>query len=241
MRGRPQLLVVDDEVHIRESIEEYFSLHDFVVHGAEDGVVMREIMGREPIDCVVLDLRLPGEDGLALCRYLRDSHDVGVVMLTGSADTVDKVVGLEMGADDYLAKPFELRELLARVRSVLRRVRASGDPDGREKADKSNDEVRIGDRVVNLTSRVLIAAGGDEVQLGSMEFDLLKAFLDHPNRVLSRDQLLELAHGRGWEPFDRSIDVRITRLRKKIEPDPANPRFIRTMRGAGYMFVPKGR
>ena len=239
------LLIVDDEEDIRATIEDYFELKGFVVHSAANGGEMRAIMREHPISIVILDLRLPGEDGFTLCRELRESHDVGVIMLTGSADTIDKVVGLEVGADDYVGKPFDLRELLARVKSVMRRVgpreEASATPGAPDPGvSPAASEVAVGACQLNLTSRVLRAKNGEFLPLTSMEFDLLKAFIDHPNHVLSRDQLLDIAHNREWDPYDRSIDVRVTRLRKKIEADPANPRHIKTVRGVGYMYVPDG-
>jgi two-component system phosphate regulon response regulator OmpR len=162
-------------------------------------------------------------------------------MLTAAGDVVDRIVGLEVGADDYIAKPFDLREVLARIRSVLRRTSpGAAEAAARPKAEKKADEVRIGDFTLNLSSRRLFAADGTQVPLTGMEFDLLKALATHPNKALNRDQILDLAHGREWDPFDRSIDVRITRIRRKIESDPARPRFIRTVRGVGYMFVPAG-
>jgi DNA-binding response OmpR family regulator len=190
------------------------------------------VAGADPVDLVLLDLRMPGEDGLSLARWLREHARVGVIMITGSSDTVDRIAGLEVGADDYIAKPFDLREVLARVRSVIRRVAAM--PAKPAKVE----EVRFGRFILDLAANRLATDSGETVVLTSMEFDLLKAFATHPNRVLSRDQLLDLAHGRGSEPFDRSIDIRITRLRRKIEADPDTPQIIKTVRGAGYMFDP---
>jgi two-component system phosphate regulon response regulator OmpR len=190
---------------------------------------------------VLLDIGLPGEDGLALARYLRERYDLGIIMVTGAGEVVDRIVGLEMGADDYVAKPFDPRELRARLKSVLRRVQArsapaaSGAPAGAPEA-----RVPVGGRLLDLRSHQLFERDGTAVPLTTMEFELLKAFVEHPNQVLSRDRLLTLTRNREWEPFDRSIDIRIARLRRKIEDDPENPKVIRTMRGAGYMFVPPG-
>ena len=225
------LLVVDDEADIRETVREYFGVHGFAVHEAANGSEMRARMAEHDVSLVLLDLRMPGEDGFALCRYLREHSKVGIVMLTGSQDAVDRVIGLEIGADDYVAKPFDLRELLARVRSVLRRL-----PGEEAVAPKTANVVDIGASRLNLDTQVLRTVQGDEIVLGAMEFDLLRAFVENPDRVLTRDQLLNLAHNRDWDPFDRSIDVRVTRLRKKIEPDPSQPQFIRTVRGTGYLF-----
>ena len=241
MERKPHLLVVDDEADIRQGIEDYFSAHGFIVQCARDGAGLRDAMARGEIDCVILDLRMPGEDGFSLCRFLRESYAVGIIMLTGSSDTVDKIVGLELGADDYVAKPFDVRELLARVRSVLRRVSEPEAPKGGSAAAAAKPEpIKIGDMFLDLEMHRLTDADGEEVQLSSMEFALLRVFVENPNRVLNRDRILSLAHDRDWDPFDRSIDVRISRLRKKIEPDPKRPRYLRTVRGAGYIFSPGG-
>jgi len=181
---------------------------------------------------------MPGEDGLTLARRLREHSDICIMMLTASGATVDRVVGLEMGADDYIAKPFDLRELLARVRTVLRR-RADADARGARPEPPSNT-LRFGRWLLDLDAHKLIG-DGEELRLTAMEFDLLDAFARHPNKVLSRSQLLDLAHRRDWEPFDRSIDIRVARLRKKIERDPAKPQIIKTISGAGYMYVSDAR
>lgn len=232
------VVVVDDEADIRETIEDYLKLHGFTVSTADGGEALRRIVEENTVDLVLLDINMPGEDGLSLARFLRERGEVGIIMLTAAGEVVDRIVGLEMGADDYLAKPFDLRELLARMKSVMRRSQAGeavtvdGQPVQRAK---------FGTCQLDLDSHKLFDAEGEEIAITSMEFDLLKVFAEHPNRVLNRDQLLEMAHNRGWEPFDRSIDIRITRLRKKIEADPAKPQVIKTVRGAGYMFVPNGR
>lgn len=241
MSDRIHLLVVDDEPDIREAIETYFSAQEFRVHSAANGDELRAVLVDHPVSVVILDLRMPGEDGFSLCRWLREHHNLGIIMLTGSTDTVDKIVGLEMGADDYVAKPFDLRELMARVKSVLRRVGSSGPTTEPTAANAGNAEITIGTCQLNLASRTLETVKGDSVTLSAMEFDLLTTFIDHPNRVLSRDQLLDLAHNADWEPFDRSIDVRVTRLRKKIEENPAKPVIIKTIRGVGYLFSPDGK
>lgn len=235
MTEATHLLLVDDDAGIRATVRDYFAGQGFTVHEAGNGAEMRDRMAAHPIALVVLDLRMPGEDGFALCRHLREVSNVGIVMLTGSGEAVDRVIGLELGADDYVAKPFDLRELLARVRSVLRRVRATGDA---AKSEGGAAVIEFGTCALNLDTQTLRTVRGDEVILGAMEFDLLRAFVENPNRVLSRDQLLEIAHNRDWDPFDRSIDVRVTRLRKKIEPNPSEPRHIRTVRGSGYLFSP---
>jgi len=229
-----RVLIVDDDAEIRESTSDYLSGHGFEVALAVDGREMRAAFekGAAP-DLVVLDLNLPGEDGLSLTRWLRANHDVAIIMVTGAGEVVDRVVGLELGADDYLPKPFDLRELLARLKSVLRRSGARKD----EPAAPAAQRVRVGRCTLDLATHQLIDAQGAEQPLTGMEFDLLRVFVEHADRVLSRDQLLTLTRNREWEPFDRSIDIRIARLRRKIEVDPAKPAVIRTVRGAGYMFV----
>jgi len=242
MQAHGQILLVDDDADVREMLREYLSTHGFDVATADGGVQMREALERCVPDVVLLDLRLPGEDGLSLLRYLRERHVLGIVMVTGAGETVDRIIGLEMGADDYIAKPFEPRELLARVKSVLRRVR-SAHPGALPAADagsKSGDSgrVAVGQCWLDLQAHRLFDQDGEEIMLTTMEFELLRAFVERPNHVLSRDQLLTLTRNREWEPFDRSIDIRIARLRKKVEADPERPRLIRTVRGAGYMYVP---
>jgi two-component system phosphate regulon response regulator OmpR len=238
MVEQSHLIVVDDEPEIRSMLADYLSHAGFTVHAAEGGVALRAILAEQPADLVILDINMPGEDGLSLARFLRANTDVGIVMLTAAGEVVDRVVGLEIGADDYIAKPVDLRELLARIRAVLRRLRvAPAERPGAEPA--SATMVQIGACQLDLEAHRLYDAAGQEVPITSMEFDLLKAFVEHPNRVLSRDQLLDLAHNKDWEPFDRSIDIRIARLRRKIEADPSKPQVVKTVRGAGYIFVPK--
>ena len=247
MNSRARLLVVDDDASVRALLREYLSGHGFDVAEARDGTEMRAQLREAVPDAVLLDLRLPGEDGLALARELREHHAVGVIMVTASADIVDRVVGLELGADDYIAKPFDLRELLARVRSVLRRLQARTAPPPIETSapapvqTQPPGRLRVGRCEFDLQSRRLFEVGGSELPLTAMEYELLATFVANPNRVLTRDQLLLQTRQREWEPYDRSIDIRIGRLRRKIEPDPAGqPRCIRTVRNAGYMFVPAG-
>lgn len=246
MAASTNLLIVDDDPAVRELLLEYLGDQGYAVRAAADGAAMRAEIERELPDLVLLDLRLPGEDGLTLARQLRQRVDVGIVMVTASSDVVDRVVGLETGADDYIAKPFDPRELLARVRSVLRRMQARppdvalNDTPADPTAPKRQ---RFGRCEVALDSRRLfdLDAGGEELAMTAMEYDLICVFLANPNRVLSRDQLLLHTRNREWEPFDRSIDIRIGRLRRKIEPDPTGePRCIRTVRSAGYMFDPAG-
>jgi DNA-binding response OmpR family regulator len=227
------VLVVDDDPAVRKMLVEYLSAHGYEVRQAASGEAMRAELARAAPAVVLLDIGLPGEDGLTLARYLRERHDVGIIMVTGAGDVVDRVAGLEVGADDYIAKPFDPRELRARIKSVLRRL------EGKQQAtSKAQPRVAVGRCLLDLKSRTLSDAKGREIPITAMEFELLKALIDHPNQVLSRDQLLTLTRNREWEPFDRSIDIRITRLRRKVEEDPAHPRAIRTVRGAGYMFIP---
>jgi len=231
-----RILIVEDDREIRESVCDYLSGHGYECAQAGDGKAMRAAIAEGAPDLVLLDLRLPGEDGLSLARWLRDSHEVAIIMVTGAGDVVDRVVGLEVGADDYLGKPFDLRELLARVKSVLRRGAPKGEK--RSEGKTATKRVAIGACQLDLDTHQLIGRGGEEIPLTGMEFDLLRVFAEHPNRVLSRDQLLTLTRNREWEPFDRSIDIRIARLRRKIEADPEKPRTIKTIRGAGYIFIP---
>jgi two-component system OmpR family response regulator len=235
------ILIVEDDPAVREMIAEYLEGHGYAVAQAESGAAMRRALEAQVPDVVLLDVNLGGEDGLSLARYLREHHDLGIIMVTAAGDVVDRVVGLEVGADDYIAKPFDPRELLARLKSLLRRVEGRGAP-GRGKAAggarAAANTVRVGQCTLDLSAHRLLDAQGEEVALTSMEFDLLRVFSEHPNQVLSRDQLLTHTRNREWEPFDRSIDIRIARLRKKIEPDPEKPRYIKTIRGAGYLFVP---
>jgi DNA-binding response OmpR family regulator len=229
----PHIVAVDDEAEIRASIAEYLGMHGFRVSQADGAAALRRLVAKgDGVDLVILDIRMPGEDGLSAARWLREHVKVGVIMLTASSDIVDRITGLEVGADDYVAKPFDLRELLARVRSVLRRVAAM------PTKPTMPEQVRFGRYILDLSGNSLATEQGESIALTSMEFDLLKVFATHPNRVLTRDQLLDLAHGKGSEPFDRSIDIRVTRLRRKIETDPNHPQIIKTVRGSGYMFAP---
>jgi two-component system, OmpR family, response regulator len=229
------VLIVEDDRDIREMVAEYLAGHGYQVHQAESGSDMREAIERSLPDVVLLDVRLPGEDGLTLARYLRERYDVGIIMVTAASDVVDRVVGLEVGADDYITKPFDPRELLARLKSVTRRLQSRApEPATRKVAEQ---RVAVGRCFLDVSSHRLLDARGQEVPITAMEFDLLKIFADHPNQVLTRDRILTLTRNREWEPFDRSIDIRIARLRRKVEANPQEPRTLRTVRGAGYMFV----
>jgi DNA-binding response OmpR family regulator len=229
------ILIVDDEPDVREVLEEYFAAHGYAAVGADSADTARALAARHAIDIALVDIHMPGEDGLSLARHLRERYArIAIVMLT-SADTVlDRIVGLEMGADDYVPKPFDPRELLARVRSVLRRTSMAG------RADLGAERVRIGRCVLDLAAHRLTDEQGAEVSMSPLEFDLLKALAQHPNRPLSRESILNSSQQRDWDPFDRSVDLRIMRLRRKVEPDPEHPQFIRTLRNAGYVFVPGG-
>jgi two-component system phosphate regulon response regulator OmpR len=233
-----RVLIVDDDAGIRETTAEYLVGHGFEVAMAADGAQMRSAFAQAAPHgyphLVLLDLNLPGEDGLSLTRWLRANHDVAIIMVTGAGEVVDRVVGLEVGADDYLAKPFDLRELLARAKSVLRRA---GERPESARSAGAGKKVKVGRCTLDLATHLLTDENGAEQPLTGMEFDLLRVFIENANRVLSRDQLLTLTRNREWEPFDRSIDIRIARLRRKIEPDPARPSVIRTVRGSGYLFA----
>lgn len=228
------ILVVDDDPALRELLRDYLTTHGFIVQAVGDGAAMRAALANGMPDAIVLDLMLPGEDGLALTRSLRAQSNVPILILSARGEEIDRVIGLEVGADDYLAKPFGPRELLARLRALLRRGQTT-----REATVLPTTEHRFGPFVLDLAGRRLLR-GSAEVHLTGAEFDLLAAFVKRPNRVLSRDVLVDLLKGYDRDPFDRSIDIRVTRLRRKIEPDPAAPVYIRTVRGEGYLFNPRG-
>jgi two-component system, OmpR family, response regulator len=246
------IVVVDDEQKARELVGDYLRMHGFSVSLCDGGRSLRSALTEQLPDLIVLDLNMPEEDGLSIIRDLKQRSSVPVIMLTATASPIDRVVGLELGADDYLAKPVELRELLARIRSVLRRsapagpVPAATPPPSASPASPAapparHAAVRFGTKWLDLDARMLRDDDGNELPLTTSEYMLLKAFADHPRRVLSRERLLDLANARDAEAFDRAVDVRITRIRRKIEPDPAHPTIIRTMRGAGYLFTPDGQ
>ena len=238
MSSRAQhIVVVDDEAPAREMVGDYLRLHGFEVTLCDGGTSLRQLLDKQTADLIVLDLNMPEEDGLSIVRWVKQRLTVPIIMLTATASPIDRVVGLELGADDYLAKPCELRELLARIRVVLRRGTA---PAAATPGPATRPPVKFGTKWLDVEARVLRDEGGNEHPLASSEFALLKAFAENPKRVLTRERLLDLAEARDREAFDRAIDVRITRIRKKIEPDPARPSVIRTVRGAGYLFSPDG-
>ncbi|MEA3641128.1 MAG: response regulator [Lamprobacter sp.] len=231
--AKTQVLVVDDDASLRELLENYLQREGFKVSGVADGSAMFEWLSEAETDIIILDLMLPGDDGLTLARRLRQQTQVPIIMLSARGDEIDRIVGLEVGADDYLSKPFNPRELLARIRAVLRRP-AQHHGDGHGAAHISFGPYRL-----ELASRRLLR-NGESVSLTGSEFDLLRIFAEHPNRVLDRDRLLDLLKGYERNPFDRSIDVQVARLRAKIEPDKKAPCYIRTVWGRGYIFTPMG-
>jgi two-component system phosphate regulon response regulator OmpR len=250
----PSLLVVDDEPELRGLLSEYFSRHGFAVRAAEDAAVARTMVAQARPDVAILDVNMPGENGLSLARWLRDSHPgLGLVMLTTAGEAVDRIVGLELGADDYIPKPFDLRELLARVRALQRRLKTV--PDAHMEAAAAHSagpkpgleagiapathRIGFGHCQLDTDMRKLFAEDGSEIDITAAEFDLLALFASHPNRPLNRDQIMEQAHNRGWDVFDRSIDLRVMRLRRKIERNPDKPEVIKTVRNVGYVYVPK--
>ena len=226
-------LVVDDDREIRTLLAEYLDANGFRTLTATNGADMRKVLDESRVDLIVLDLTLPGEDGLTLCRNLRAQSNVPVIMLTARGEPLDRILGLEMGADDYLAKPFEPRELFARIRSVLRRTQALPPSMMRPEAKT----MHFSGWTLDLTARHLLNAEGVVVALSGAEFRMLKVFLDHPNRILNRDQLLELTQGREADPFDRSVDIQISRLRQKLGDDARTPTIIKTIRNEGYVLA----
>jgi len=233
MDTHPQLLVVDDDREIRTLLADYLDTHGFKTLTAADGAGMWRALDTARVDLIVLDLTLPGEDGLTLCRTLRARSTVPVIMLTARREPLDRILGLEMGADDYLPKPFEPRELLARIRSVLRRTQAL--PPNLE--PPVAQRLHFADWTLDLTARQLVSPSGVVVALSGAEFRLLKVFLEHPNRVLNRDQLLNLTQGRDAELFDRSVDLQVSRLRQKLGEDAKAPQIIKTVRNEGYVLA----
>ena len=234
MSDKGHILIVDDEKAICDAIAEYLRLEGYRTSIAHDGTTMHRLMSQVRFDLVLLDLMFPTDDGLAMARSLRGGSDVGILIMTGRGEVVDRIVGLEMGADDYLVKPFHLAELLARVKSVTRRMSRHQTATG---GTTDRSQVRFAGWSLGLASRDLRSTSGAEVRLTAGEFELLNTFVTHPNRLLSRDQLSELLHNRTTDPFDRTIDMQVARLRRKLADDPQNPGIIKTVRGAGYIFT----
>ena len=255
MKSPARILIVDDDRRIREMLAAYLEDEGFVISQAEDGRQLRAEIAAAEIDLVLLDQVIPGEDGLTLLRELRRRSSVPVIMITGKGEMLDRVIGLEVGADDYIAKPFHLREVLARIRAVLRRSpqassslassslasppRASNPDAETARAGREAGRLAFAGWTLDPRRRELRDSGGAEVELTTGEFNLLLAFLEAPNRPLNRDQLMDKLGGRDWSPYDRSIDTQVGRLRKKIEADPKNPALIKTVRGIGYVFTPE--
>jgi DNA-binding response OmpR family regulator len=235
MSPKATILIVDDEPDLREVLEEYFVAQGYTALSAASATAARALAAEHPVDVALLDIAMPGEDGLSLARHLRERYGkLAIIMLTSAGTVLDRIVGLEIGADDYVTKPFDPRELLARVKSVLRRTSAVFS------AEIGAERVRIGRCMLDRAAHRLTDESGKEVPMSPLEFILLKALSEHPDRVLSRERILNLSGQGEWDPLDRSVDLRILRLRKKIEPDPEYPQYILTIRSEGYKFVPGG-
>lgn len=233
MEQQATILIVDDDREIRTLLADYLESHGYASQIAADGNAMWAALDKHPVDLLVLDLNLPGDDGLTLCRNLRAKSNLPVIMLTARGEPLDRILGLEMGADDYLPKPFEPRELLARIRSVLRRAQAN--PIGH--GDNAPQKLRFGEWTLDLVARHLISPDNMVIALSGSEYRLLNIFLEHPNDVLNRDQLLNMTQGRDADPFDRSIDIQISRLRQKLREDARSPQIIKTVRNGGYVLA----
>ena len=234
--NKTHLLVCDDELDVREMLQEYLGKRGFKVSTAAGGEELRTVLSVNDIDLIIMDINMPREDGLSILRSLRTENSIPVIMLTAAGDVVDRIIGLEMGADDYLGKPVDLRELDPRVKALIRRnsqASAKAEPAG------DGNKAKFGDYTLDTNAAKLLAADGSEVSLTAMEYNLLKVFAENKGRVLNRDQILEKAHDRSWDPFDRSIDIRISRLRRKLESNPEKPSIIKTVRGIGYLYDPQ--
>lgn len=237
MQGTWHILIVDDDPQIRSLVSDYLVQHGFRVSTARDGAAMWRELKKAEFDLVVLDIMLPGDDGLTLCRKLRETSDVLIVMLSAVGEETDRVVGLEVGADDYVAKPFSPRELLARIKALKRRTEGPLAEKRKARRLAALPVIRFNQWQLDPNKRRLIAPDGVTVPLSTAEYELLQAFLDNPGRILTRDQLLDITKGREAQPFDRTIDVQVARLRKKIEEDPKQPKILQTVRGGGYQFI----
>ena len=231
------ILIVDDEPEIRALLREYFELEGYGVSEAKDGAQMRSLLAVKPISLITLDISLPGEDGFALAQDIRAQRNLPIIMISGKQDPIDRIVALEMGADDYITKPFLLREVLARVRAVLRRYQREEGVAGPLSGDDKEFGFRFDGLELHVRQREVVRADGERIELTAAEFNLLKLFLERPSRVMTRDNIMDLMKGHDWSPFDRSIDTLVARLRKKIEPDSEHPRLIKTVRGVGYVLA----
>jgi len=231
-----QILVVDDDARIRQMLIRYFQQEGYRVTGAAGGAAMRAQLNAKRFEVILLDVVMPGEDGLTLAREIRAKSDVGIIMLTSRDEVLDRVVGLEVGADDYVPKPFHLREVLARVKSLLRRRKPAPEPTVRS-LERAENVIRFDGWLLDTGRRRLVSPSGEDVALTTGEFDLLAALARNPGRVLSREALMDQTRGRGLKAFDRTIDAQIARLRKKIEPDPKNPTIVKSVRAVGYVFT----
>jgi len=233
----PHIAIVDDDEKIRRLLRRCFEPEGYRVSEAASAAELDQIMADGPVDLITLDLNLAGDDGLSIARAVRSHSQVPIIMVTGKGDPIDKIVGLEVGADDYISKPFHVREVLARVRSVLRRAGAAAPDTETTPSPAAKGVYRFGDWVMDVPKRELRLQSGGAEALTTGEFDLLEVLVKYPNRVLSRDQIMDKLKGHDWNPYDRSIDNQVARLRKKIEPDPNNPQLIKTVRGVGYSFT----
>jgi DNA-binding response OmpR family regulator len=233
-----RILVVDDDAQVRTLLRNRFEKEGFTVSEARDGAELRQRLAAGPVSLITLDLTLGHEDGLALAREIRSARNVPIIMISAKGDEVDRVVGLELGADDYITKPFSPREVVARVRAVLRRYEAApaGGPAGQSSLS-AGQRLAFEGGTIDRGRRELVATSGERVELTTMEFNLLELFLERPQRVLTRDEIMNLLKGHDWSPFDRSVDTAVARLRKKVEPDADRPRYIKTVRGVGYVFA----
>lgn len=236
MAHKASILIIDDDKDICELIQAYLEKQDFTVISRNDGAEILEVINQNGIDLVVLDVMLPGEDGLSLCQKIRHASDVMIIMLSAMGEDTDRIVGLEMGADDYLAKPFNPRELLARIKSLVRRTIGDLGVERKQRQLSTVSNIRFGNWVIDRNKRQLISADSVTIPLTAGEYELLIAFVENSNRVLSRDQLLTMTHNREAGPFDRTIDVQVGRLRKKLENNPKEPLLLTTLRGGGYQF-----
>ena len=232
------ILIVDDDSRIRQMLTRYFEQEGYRVSVAADGAEMLVHLSAKTVDVILLDVVMPGDDGVTLAREIRARSNIGIIMLTGRGEVLDRVVGLEVGADDYIAKPFHLREVLARVKSVLRRRKLVSEIPSTDR-ESTDQTVRFDGWLLDTARRQLVSPKGEDVLLTTGEFDLLTALLKHPGRVLGREALMDLTRGRSWEVFDRTIDAQIARLRKKIEADPKKPALVKSVRGVGYVFTGK--